>query len=206
MKTFQRTERHKKRFNWKPFVLGLLLVWGLGFFATATSDVLPDDVEFASQIQTITQYNFIREIAPFAQIAQRNYHILPSITLAQACLESNFGQSLLASKYHNLFGIKAYGDVPTINLDTQEYENNQWITISGQFRVYPNDEQSVMGHSRLIANGTTWNPDQYVTVLAATDYKVAANALQTSGYATDPGYANKLIQMIQTYHLDAYDH
>nr|AIA90369.1 glucosaminidase [uncultured Lactobacillus sp.] len=49
---------------------------------------------------------FIEQILPAAQQQQEQHHILTSITLAQAALESDWGQSQLASKYHNLFGIK----------------------------------------------------------------------------------------------------
>ncbi|MFC4652248.1 glycoside hydrolase family 73 protein [Lactococcus nasutitermitis] len=161
--------------------------------------------ELSTQLQTMIRYNFIRTVAPLAQKAQKEEHVLSSLTIAQACLESDFGQSLLASKYHNLFGVKSYGDVPTIKLNTQEYENNQWITIQGSFRVYQNFEASVLGHTRLFTKGTTWNPKQYASVLAAKNYKTAAHAVQSSGYATDPDYANKLISLIETYHLNKYD-
>ncbi|MCL2676573.1 MAG: glycoside hydrolase family 73 protein [Streptococcaceae bacterium] len=161
--------------------------------------------DLSTHAQSIIEHNFIAEIAPLAQSAESKYGILSSITLAQACLESDFGQSGLSAKYHNIFGIKAYGDVPTVTLNTQEFENGQWITIKGQFRVYDSYEQSVMGHSMLFTEGTTWNPNQYASVLNAKDYKTAAHAVQNSGYATDPDYATKLITLIEKYHLNQYD-
>lgn len=59
-----------------------------------------------SQISDQQKRQFIEKILPAAQQQQRENHILTSITLAQAALESDWGQSELASKYHNLFGIK----------------------------------------------------------------------------------------------------
>ena len=50
---------------------------------------------------------FIKTIAPVAQKVDKSYDLLPSITIAQACLESNYGQSQLAQKYNNLFGVKS---------------------------------------------------------------------------------------------------
>ncbi|MDM5145573.1 Exo-glucosaminidase LytG [Lactococcus lactis] len=158
-----------------------------------------------AQLQEINEHKFIKEIAPLAQKSQKESQVLASITIAQACLESNFGKSELASKYHNLFGVKASGDVPKVSLETQEYENGQWITIQGVFRVYPNFADSVSAHTQLFLYGTTWNSKQYASVLSATDYKTAAKAVQNSGYATDPTYADKLINMIETYHLNQYD-
>ena len=101
--------------------------------------------------------------------------------------------------------MKASGNVPKVSLETQEYENGQWITIQGVFRVYPNYADSVSAHTQLFLYGTTWNAKQYASVLSATDYKTAAKTVQSSGYATDPTYADKLINMIETYHLNQYD-
>ena len=203
----KRNNHYEKKIRNFLIKLALLLVIILGLFRLNAEKA--DDTQttktLENRFETVTRYNFIRDIAPLAVKAHQKYKILPSITLAQAALESDFGQSLLARKYHNLFGIKAYGDVPTVNLNTQEYENGKWITISGKFRVYASDADSVNGHSRLFANGTTWNPKQYAKVLAAKDYKTAAKALHTSGYATDPTYSDKIIQMIETYHLNQFD-
>ncbi len=55
---------------------------------------------------------FIKQVAPEAQAMQNRYHVLASITIAQAILESDWGSSQLASQYHNLFGIKGTGANP----------------------------------------------------------------------------------------------
>ena len=54
-------------------------------------------------------------------------------------------------------------------------------------------------------NGTSWNKDQYQHVLAAKDYASQAQALETDGYATDPGYTKKLIDLIKEFNLTQYD-
>lgn len=54
-------------------------------------------------------------------------------------------------------------------------------------------------------NGTQWDKEHYRSVLEASDYKQAAQALQDKGYATDPGYAQKLISLIEEYDLNQYD-
>lgn len=206
-------KRRKKQQHWTnkitrfiaKLILVILMIAGISKFSSTQTNDNPTSKTLATQVQQVTQYHFIRTIAPIVKTTSTPYHLLSSITLAQACLESDFGQSSLASQYHNLFGVKAYGDVPKIKLDTKEFVNGKWITISGSFRVYENDTASIQGHARLLANGTTWNPKQYASVLQAKDYKTAANALYTSGYATDPTYAKKIIEMIETYHLDQYD-
>ena len=50
--------------------------------------------------------DFIKKVGPIAQAVDKSYDLLPSITIAQACLESNYGQSDLSQKYNNLFGVK----------------------------------------------------------------------------------------------------
>ena len=189
----------------KQFLLILLVIIGIFtynkvFIGQGESKKLSE-----TQLQEINNQKFIKEIAPLAQKAQKESQVLSSITIAQACLESNFGRSELASKYHNLFGVKAAGNVPKVSLATQEYVNGQWVTVQGTFRIYSSFEDSVSAHSQLFLYGTTWNAKQYASVLAAPDYKTAAKAVQASGYATDPTYADKLINMIETYHLNQYD-
>ena len=207
-------DKNRRRISSKPrnffrFILQFLIflfiaVLLLAFRTMHTSDNR-NTTELATQVETTTEYNFIRTIAPYAQESQKKYNVLASLTLAQAALESDFGQSGLAAKYYNIFGIKAYGNVPTVTLETKEFENNQWITVKAQFRVYDSWKDSVEGHAYLFTKGTTWNPQQYASVLAAKNYKEAARAVQTSGYATDPAYTEKLIQMIESYGLDQYD-
>lgn len=206
MKNKSRRRRKPSRVSaLSKIILILALSWLALTYGKSITDRTVSDSKSAAEVKQMVQYNFIRDIAPLAQKTQQEYNILASVTIAQACLESNFGQSTLASKYHNLFGVKASGDVPTVTLDTQEYENDQWVTIQGQFRVYESYQAAVEAHSKLFVEGTTWNPNQYASVLTASDYTSSAKAIQSSGYATDPTYADKLIEMIETYQLENYD-
>lgn len=148
---------------------------------------------------------FIAHLAPYAQTLKVNYGVLPSITIAQAILESNWGTSALATKCHNLFGVKATTSKAGVEMTTQEYENGQWETVTARFRNYTDDYSSMREHAQLLAKGTTWNSQQYVKVMQAKNYKEAAAALQSSGYATDPSYASKIIRVVEQYHLAQYD-
>lgn len=60
-------------------------------------------------------------------------------------------------------------------------------------------------HTRLFVNGVDWNPQKYEKVLTAQNYEQAADALQEAGYATDPGYADKVKEVVENYQLDQYD-
>lgn len=159
------------------------------------------------EIQRRAQQNkqvFISEIAPEAQAMDREYHVPASVTIAQAILESNWGTSELSSRYHNLFGIKGTGP-NSQSLATKEYVNGRWIVTTGQFKVYDTWNDSIKDHTQLMLNGTSSNHNNYYGVTHASNYKDAAIALQRAGYATDPNYASKLINIIQNYNLAKYD-
>ncbi|WP_412990448.1 glycoside hydrolase family 73 protein [Pediococcus siamensis] len=167
-------------------------------FSTSNSPTSELDADMSHQ-------KFIKTIAPYAQKMHRRYGILPSITIAQAILESDWGTSQLSKSYNNYFGIKGTIYQTTKEMKTQEFVNGKWITVTARFRVYNNWQDSVKDHTLLFVNGTNWNRNQYQSVLQAKNYKAAAQALYTAGYATDPDYPEKLINLIQTYQLQKYD-
>jgi flagellum-specific peptidoglycan hydrolase FlgJ len=203
----QRYQKKRKKKNNLPVLFAGLLIAGLAFVFTINllSDSSTTEEQSKDNAQ-VSKEEFIDRISPHAQELQASYGVLPSIIIGQAILESNWGQSTLASKYNNLFGIKAYGDQKKVNLETKEYINEEWIVIQGDFRVYDTWEESMNDHTRLFVNGVTWNPRLYERVLLAKNYKEAAQALQDAGYATDPTYAEKVIHVIESYDLDKYDY
>ena len=119
-----------------------------------------------------------------------------SITLAQGILESNAGQSVLATKGNNHFGIKCHNDWKG---KTMKMDDN---APKECFRVYPNAEASFRDHSDFLRSR-----DRYKSLfeLKQTDYKGWARGLKKAGYATDPGYADKLITLIEDYKLYRFD-
>ncbi|MBL1230348.1 glycoside hydrolase family 73 protein [Enterococcus sp. BWB1-3] len=200
-----KVKRGKKR-QFPVILLGLLIVTGIFVFSFRM--YFGDDIEKTINTQdnaSVSKEEFIDRIRPHAQELQASYGVLPSIIIGQGILESNWGQSTLAAEYNNLFGIKAYGDEEKVNLETKEYINELWVTIQGDFRVYDTWEESMDDHTRLFVNGVTWNPRLYENVLLANNYKEAAQALQSAGYATDPDYADKVIHVIESYELYQYD-
>lgn len=167
--------------------------------------------DFSPIVPEIPQYgnnqgsDFIADIAPAAQQMQANYGVHASISIAQAILESDWGESELSAVYNNLYGMKGDNPENTVRLMTSEYYNGEWVTIQANFRVYGSWAESVQDHALLFVNGITWDPDQYAPVLQAATYQEAAQALQDCGYATDPDYAEKLIAVIEQHALYEYD-
>lgn len=162
--------------------------------------------------------SFLQTIIPQAIEDSINSKILPSITIAQAALESAWGQSGLAIHANNLFGIKASDDwkgsvykVKTWEVSPAVYDSKGnlikaefWYEVVAPFRKYESWLGSLRDHG-LFFTSTEWRKNNYRYVVGEKDYRKAAQALLNAGYATDPGYANKLINIIETYDLAKYD-
>ena len=196
-------KQKRKNIRWPAVVAGVAVI--LLAFVFSLKNLSSPFTDNQQENEAQSHQQFIERLVPRAQELQDGYGVLPSIILGQAILESNWGKSTLASKYNNLFGIKAYGDQKKVSLETKEFVNEEWITIQGDFKVYDSWEQSMDDHTQLFVQGVDWNPALYEKVITATNYQEAAQALQDAGYATDPGYAQKIIQVIETYQLNQYD-
>ena len=147
-----------------------------------------------------TQQSFIDAVAPGAMASQRSYGVPAAVTIAQAIEESDWGHSLLASKDHNLFGMKGTGPAGSDALPTQEYANGQWITTTAPFRVYHNFAESIDDHGRLLADS-----GYYQQAMAVRRAPNAFASALTGVYATDPSYGAKLISLMGQYNLYQYD-
>lgn len=148
--------------------------------------------------------DFIGKLAPVAVEDMRRYGVPASLTIAQAILESGWGESSLTKQANNLFGIKGTGPAGSVMMPTTEYRGQDKYTTNAQFRKYNSWHESVEDHTRLILNGTKDKSTRYHGVLGA-DYKTAATAIWKGGYATDPNYPQKLISIMETYDLQQYD-
>lgn len=141
---------------------------------------------------------FINKISPAAVEDMINTGVLASITIAQAALESAWGQS---APGNNLFGIKGSGTTQ----ETKEFINGEWMTINAGFRSYQNWIGSITDHSKFLLENPRYRNAGFFDRCSVRDYAGAARALQAGGYATDPQYAVKLIKLIETNNLSKYD-
>ncbi|MDF0479457.1 glycoside hydrolase family 73 protein [Vagococcus sp. PNs007] len=197
-------KRRSKPLNQRlSFWIMITLVMGVAFFGALALIATPFR-NFQEPVDH-TKEEFIERLAPYAQTIQQREGVLPSIILGQAILESDWGQSGLSQSYNNLFGVKAGPGEPSVDLATKEFVDGKWFDINAPFKVYQDWEASMDDHAKLFKNGVTWNTEIYKGVLAAKNYKEAAHQLQLAGYATDPDYQNKIINVIEAYELYQYD-
>lgn len=137
----------------------------------------------------------------------KKLNILPSVTIAQAILESGWGRSELAKNANNLFGIKASKDWngKTYSKRTKEQKpTGEIYEIVADFRAYNSIAESIMDHDAFFVS-TEWRRKNYAAVLNAKNYKDQANALRSCGYATALDYGKQLIQLIERLGLQQYD-
>lgn len=132
----------------------------------------------------------------FEQIAlnqQLEYNIPASITLAQGILESNSGNSVLAKKANNHFGIKCHSNWTGEKIYMDDDAANEC------FRSYQSVEDSYKDHSEFLKNGKRY---QFLFSFSIDDYKNWAHGLKKAGYATNPDYAELLIKIIEELSLN----
>lgn len=145
----------------------------------------------------LTSQNFIAKLTGPAKSASVKSGVPHLLILAQAALESGWGKreilTMEGKTSHNLFGIKAGKgwEGPVTNIMTTEVINGKTIKMRDNFRVYGSYEEAIADYTRLL----TENP-RYHGVKQAPTPELAAQRLHKAGYATDPGYSDKLITLI----------
>jgi len=139
--------------------------------------------------------DYIEKYSEFALQEMQIYKIPASITLAQGLLESGFGNSNLATKANNHFGIKCGSWKGETYFADDDLKNEC-------FRKYKNAAESFKDHSQFLS---LYKRYEDLFKLEITDYKGWARGLKKAGYATDPKYAEALIKLIEDYKLYEYD-
>lgn len=124
------------------------------------------------------------------------YKIPASITLAQGIFESGWGKSNLAMRSNNHFGIKCKSNWDGLKVYHDDDEKGEC------FRKYDTVEDSYEDHSTFLVSNVRYAP---LFELKTTDYKGWAEGLKKAGYATNPQYASRLINLIELYELHQYD-
>ena len=163
----------------------------LGFAFLLTTAPMSAQMKWNQTYQT-----YINQYKDLAIEQMLRYRIPASITLAQGLFESAAGRSDLVRQGNNHFGIKCH----TSWMGPKQYHDDD---ARGEcFRVYSDAKESYEDHSQFLARQSRY---ACLFNLSTSDYKGWARGLKQCGYATNPQYANKLIQIIELYKLHEYD-
>ena len=149
---------------------------------------------------------FITALGQAAYASQGATGVPASVTVAQAILESNWGESLLTRLANNYFGIKAIGQLGNdgvVWMRTREYDANGAAYVTqAPFRAYKTVLDSVADHTRLFVQGSLYR----AAMQATSDPDEFAQRIAAAGYSTDPSYSAKLIGLMVKYDLYRFDH
>lgn len=148
----------------------------------------------------MTKEEFLAAATRAAIACSRASGFPPGITVAQAALESNWGQSQLARDAHNYFGIKAHGHHPRVACPTFEFIRGRRVRVGAEFAGYASMEECFADRDRLIAavgcyaeaRACSADPEGFVRALA-------------THWATDPQYADKVLRVYRENGLAALD-
>lgn len=144
------------------------------------------------------QLAYVKRFANVARMEMDKYGIPASITLAQGLLESNVGESRLATRNNNHFGMKCFSR----SCSKGHCSNFTDDSHKDFFRVYKSAWESFRAHSLLLKRSSRYHP---LFNLKSSDYRGWARGLKKAGYATDPKYAEKIIHLIEDLDLHQYD-
>ncbi|MDX1678389.1 flagellar assembly peptidoglycan hydrolase FlgJ [Arsukibacterium sp.] len=150
--------------------------------------------------QISSPQDFVRKLLPAAKQAARALGLDPMAMIAQAALETGWGQRMIKTakgdNSFNLFGIKAnnnwQGDSAVV--DTLEFRGGVAQKEQARFRSYQTPEQSLQDYARFI----TGNPRYQQALQLTAEPAAYFNELQAAGYATDPEYARKIMAVYQS--------
>lgn len=151
-----------------------------------------------------TRTEFISVIGEAARESQAKTDVPASVTVAQAILESDWGQSRLSFEGNNFLGIKALrgpGTAGILTMSTWEVFDGLDVTVDAGFKAYYALEESVDDHGWFFHRNK-----RYADALkVADDPQAFARAIHAAGYATDPAYADKLIKLMDRHDLYRFD-
>ena len=151
----------------------------------------------------MTNSEFIEQIATYVKKYACDYGIMVhSPIIAQAILESGWGKSVLASKYHNYFGLKCGSSWSgkSVNMATkEEYKVGTLTNIRDNFRVYDSMEAGVKGYFVFI------NKKRYANLKGVTDPETYVKNLKADGYATSSTYVANIMKVIRDNNLTRFD-
>src|SRR5690606_27254645 len=143
----------------------------------------------------LSVWEYINQYKDLAIAEQQRVNIPAAIKLAQGILESQYGKSELAINANNHFGIKCKSHWKGSTYTKDDDAKDEC------FRKYANSLDSYKDHSEFLVTSSRY---QSLFTYSVLDYKSWAHGLKSAGYATNPAYASKLIEVIEKYNLNQF--
>lgn len=144
--------------------------------------------------------HFLASLSPAVLTAARAHRVPPSVTLAQAILESGWGRSGLTRDYHNLFGVKAGRSSQRVRMASHEHSRGRLRPSRQTFRRYSSKAQSIWDHAELLGSDR-----RYAHARGKwTDWRAFLEAIAPR-YASSPTYVAAVSQIVELYELDRWD-
>lgn len=194
---------------WKLLSATLLcyFVWVFWWASPPMIPSMPTSATFITPTVHDSIQQYLNTYAPIAIQEMKRTGIPASIKLGQALLESRFGSSPLARLANNHFGIKAgprWDNTPRHCLHSHEWsaQRDRMVPILSCFRHYKDVTDCYRAHSEFLMQRAHYAP---LFKLKQQDIEGWTRGLQKAGYATDPTYAEKLLNVIQKYQLQRFD-
>ena len=196
-------------FMWTNLGLILILISGgllAGIFAMMSSSGSGSGIVNSDSLKNLNeeQRAFINSILNGTMKTFTQYKVFPSVTIAQAILESGWGKSDLAIEGRNLFGIKADSSWKgqTVLMSTNEEYGGHAVTEMAAWRKYNSFDDSVEDHGKFLAENSRYSS---AGVFEAKNYKEQITAIKNAGYATESNYVELICGVIENYGLNSLD-
>ncbi|EFR31212.1 muramidase family protein, partial [Eremococcus coleocola] len=183
--------------------------------AKSNSQVVANQERATTQVVTklksdnYSPQEFIAMIAESSKSIAKANDLYPSVMIAQAALESNWGNSKLSkAPNYNLFGVKGSYNGNSVALDTLEDDGTgNYSGVKAKFKAYPSYMQSLLDYANVLTGkDSTWRREYYAGArFSNTNSYKDATAHLTGRYATDTRYGGKLNNLISMYNLTQYD-
>lgn len=170
----------------------------------------------AKELADLDTTQFVKKVGPLFTADQKKSGVLASVSMAQFILESGWCESDLSQKANNCFGMKknlsgntwsgsAWDGHSVISMKTKEFENGQEITITAEFRKYPDVARSIADHSAYLVGAKNGKNLRYAGLKNEKNYKKAVKIIKSGGYATAPDYEKILCNLIEKYDLNQFN-
>lgn len=193
----------RRRFSFAGFItIGTICLVLLGVPLILKSGPKPADQVV---VQKETPERFISSLVPEAKTLGKAYGVKPSILIAQAALETQYGRSLLGHKYNNLYHLKASQNDAKVSLLTALPTAGKAKPKKASYAVYPDWSTSMAAYLTQLKAGHLGNKTLYAHLANAKTVEDASKVFYQEKYTSDSTYGEQLLAIIKKYKLETYD-